>query len=368
MGLGVVVQAVEALNAGDDLVGSAGAGLVGEFRVSNEASGHGDNVGFAVSYDTVHLSGIVHAAKGEDGNVDIGVSLNGLSKISVGSIVNESGGVDDVHVHQVVAALRDMDHVYLVLDKLDYLDDFINVKAVFGTLIARYTQVQQELFAHSGTDSIQDHHQEAGTVFGGTAILVSAVVGLGGEELSQAKTVTGVDEDHIEAAGEGILAIIGIAFCNALHLFDRHLLYMDTVGCFQVRGAIEGPAIILVELLIAAILEISGFQSSLGAEGVDCIGLLGEVTPLEIVVQVILVPKPFLRTVDIDLRVNMAGAAVDKGCAATGFIGVITDRSLGRSVFFGLETLVRGSDKYTVAEGYSADGYRTKKMGICLLH
>ena len=152
------VQAAQATDAGADVVGVAGSGLVAELGIAQIGTAHHADVGSAVLDQLLGDPGLVDAADGGDGNVD--VLLNLARAGGVRGLLGAGGGnrratLDSGaarHVNHVDAGLlqatRDVDHV-------------VEGQAAIGVLIARDADVDDKVLAAALANLGDDLEQEA---------------------------------------------------------------------------------------------------------------------------------------------------------------------------------------------------------------
>ena len=105
------VQAAQATDAGTDVVGVAGSGLVAELGIAQIGAAHHADVGSAVLDQLLGDPGLVDAADGGDGNVDVLLDLaraggmRGLLRTGGGNRGAALDGGTARHVNHVDAGL-----------------------------------------------------------------------------------------------------------------------------------------------------------------------------------------------------------------------------------------------------------------------
>ena len=105
------VQAAQAANAGADVVGVAGSGLVAELGIAQIGAAHHADVGSTVLDQLLGNPGLVDAADGGDGNVDVLFNLaraggmRGLLRTGGGNRGAALDGGTARHVNHVDAGL-----------------------------------------------------------------------------------------------------------------------------------------------------------------------------------------------------------------------------------------------------------------------
>ncbi len=187
------VMATHTLDAGGDVLSAASHTLFDEQRIGDQAAGHGDQVRLAGGQD--FLGGVhrVNGPQGDDGHVELARLLESLSHIDVGHRGPEAAGMYPGHPLGVVHASGDLEDVQVVLDAFTDADALLNINAALLEFGARDAHFDKHLLAHLGPDGIQDFNQIAAAVVRRAAVLVGALVGQGGEELSQGTGVSAVD-------------------------------------------------------------------------------------------------------------------------------------------------------------------------------
>ena len=191
------VQAAQAADAGTNLVGVAGSRLVAELGIAQIGAAHHADVGSAVLDQLLGNPCLVDAAHGGNGNVHM---LFDLARASgVRSLLRASGGncraaLDGGtarHVNHVDAGLlqatRDVDHV-------------VEGQAAIGVLVARDTDVDDEVLAATLANLGDDLEQEAHAGVERATVLVGTLVIERGQKAAEhAMGVRRMDLDAIDA-------------------------------------------------------------------------------------------------------------------------------------------------------------------------
>ena len=167
------VQAAQAANAGADVVGVAGSGLVAELGIAQIGAAHHADVGSAVLDQLLGDPGLVNATDGGDGNVDVLFNLaraggvRGLLGTGSGNRGAALDGGTARHMNHVdtglLQATRDVDHV-------------VEGQAAIGVLIARDADVDDKVLAAALANLGDDLEQEAHAGVERAAVLVGTLV------------------------------------------------------------------------------------------------------------------------------------------------------------------------------------------------
>ena len=152
------VQAAQATDAGTDIIGIAGSGLVAELGIAQIGAAHHADVSGTVLNQLLGDPGLVDAADRGDGNVDVLLDLaraggvRGLLRAGGGNGGPALDGGAARHMNHVDAGLlqatRDVDHV-------------VEGQAAIGVLIARDTDVDDKVPAAALANLGDDLEQEA---------------------------------------------------------------------------------------------------------------------------------------------------------------------------------------------------------------
>ena len=194
------VQAAQAADAGADVVGVAGSGLIAELGIAQIGAAHHADVGSAVLDQLLGDPGLVDAADGGDRNVDVlfdlarAGSVRGLLRAGGRNRGTALDGGAARHMNHVDAGLlqatRDVDHV-------------VEGQAAIGVLIARDADVDDKVLAAALANLGDDLEQEAHAGIERAAVLVGALVVERGQKA--AEHAVGVRRMDLDAIDTGLL-------------------------------------------------------------------------------------------------------------------------------------------------------------------
>ena len=155
----VVVQTMEATDAGNDIVLPALIELVGPLGVGDQAPGHGHHVRLALGQGLLDEVRILESTQGENRNLDPGIGLDGGGEFGVAAVGEKLSGMGDIFSTVVKCAGGDMGDVDPVLEVLDHLDAVLHViaPAIGPQLVAGNAVLDEQLAAHPLPDGIEDH-------------------------------------------------------------------------------------------------------------------------------------------------------------------------------------------------------------------
>ena len=214
------VQAAQAANAGANIVGVAGSGLVAELGITQIGAAHHADVGGTVLDQLLGDPSLVNASDGGNGNVDVLFDLaraggmRGLLSTGGGNCGTALDGGTARHVNHVDAGLlqatRDIDHV-------------VEGQAAIGVLIARDTNVDDEVLAAALTNLGDDLEQKAHAGVERAAVLIGTLVIERGQET--AEHAVGVRRMDLDAIDTGLLHTHGSVaklMRELVNLIDRN--------------------------------------------------------------------------------------------------------------------------------------------------
>ena len=353
-----VIQAVEALDAGDDLVLLALSGLVHQGCIRNGTTGHGNDIGFSGSQRGLNVLGLLISAQGQDRDMDLAGLLHILGKIGVVPGQQEVVGVHNVLGVRKEAACGDMGNVDLILHHLQERHTVIGSKAVIAAQLGAGNAVlNQQLLPHPGANGIENHNGELGPIGKTSAEFIGAGIELGGQHLAEDQAVTAMDQDHVKAAFQGILRCVGIDGGNALH----GRLVQNLRALLAVDGIVHQLALVVS----AVIGEAQQLQGCLRAVEMDRVG---EMIPEPVILGV----EDILMGVDVIIfliNVHILRGNGDVRAAASCLIGIV-----GHHVIVGIALLAveqMGPCRCrpnAVLKGYAPDGNGGKHMRILRFH
>ena len=213
------VQAAQAANAGADVVGVAGSGLVAELGIAQIGAAHHADVGSAVLDQLLGDPSLVNAADRGNGNVHVLLNLTrasgvrGLLRTGSGNRGAALDGGAARHVNHVDAGLlqatRDVDHV-------------VEGQAAIGVLIARDADVDDKVLTTALTNLGDDLEQEAHAGVERAAVLVGTLVVERGQKAAEhAVGVRRMDLDAIDASLLHAHGGIAKLMCELVDLIDR---------------------------------------------------------------------------------------------------------------------------------------------------
>ena len=192
------VQAAQAANAGADVVGVAGGCLIAELGITQIGAAHHADVGSAVLDQLLGDPGLVDAADGGDGNVDVLFDLaraggmRGLLRAGSGNGGAALDGGAARHVNHVdtglLQATRDVDHV-------------VEGQAAISVLIARDADVDDKVLAAALANLGDDLEQKAHAGVERAAVLIGTLVVERGQKAAKhAVGMRRMDLDAIDAS------------------------------------------------------------------------------------------------------------------------------------------------------------------------
>ena len=194
------VQAAQTADAGADVVGVAGSGLIAELGIAQIGTAHHADVGGAVLDQFLGNPCLVDAADRGNGNIHMLLDLaraggvRGLLRTGGGNGGAALDGSAARHVDHVDAGLlqatRDIDHV-------------VEGQAAIGVLVARDTDVDDKVLAAALANLGDDLEQEAHAGVERAAVLVGALVIERGQKA--AEHAVGVCRMDLDAVDTGLL-------------------------------------------------------------------------------------------------------------------------------------------------------------------
>ena len=297
-GLGIL-QAVEALDAGDDLVFLTVTCLLGHLGIGNGTTGHRHEVSAASSQGLLNELGILECTQSQH-RLRNAQLLNLPGKAGILSGLVEDGGMHDgLGAGDGHIAGRDMCDINAVAGHAQELSNVLRLQLLVGIGIANLvsqlaagdTVLDEDLVANSLADGVQDHHGEPAAVLEGAAELVGAMVEQRTHKTVNDQTVTTVDQDGVKADCNGLLSNVGVILGDCLHgLTGQHgALGAVGAGC-AVYGIEEVFALALLAAGPAGIEECQQLDGNLGTIVVDLIHTLLPVTMIGGLTEIQVVP------------------------------------------------------------------------------
>ena len=194
------VQAAQAADAGANLVGVAGSRLVAELGIAQVGAAHHADVGGAVLDQFLGNPCLVNAADRGDGNVDV---LFDLARAGgVRGLLGAGGGNRGTALDG--GAARHVDHIDAgLLQATRDIDHIVESQAAVGVLVARDTDIDDEVLAAALADLGDDLEQEAHTGIERAAVLIGTLVVERGQEA--AEHAVGVGRMDLDAIDAGLL-------------------------------------------------------------------------------------------------------------------------------------------------------------------
>ena len=221
------VQAAQAADAGADVVGVAGSGLIAELGIAQIGAAHHADVGSAVLDQLLGDPGLVNAADRGNGNVHVLLNLTraggvrGLLRAGSGNGGAALDGGAARHVDHVDAGLlqatRDVDHV-------------IEGQTTIGVLVARDTDVDDEVLAAALANLGDDLEQKAHAGVERAAVLIGTLVIERGQET--AEHAVGVRRMDLDAIDTGLLHTHG----SVAKLMRKLVNLIDRDGARRLAG------------------------------------------------------------------------------------------------------------------------------------
>ena len=167
------VQAAQATDAGADVVGVAGSGLIAELGIAQIGAAHHADVGSAVLDQLLGDPGLVDAADGGDRNVDVLFDLARAG--SVRGLLGTGGRNRGTALDG--GAARHMNHVDAgLLQATRDVDHIVEGQTAIGVLIARDADVDDKVLAAALANLGDDLEQEAHAGIERAAVLVGTLV------------------------------------------------------------------------------------------------------------------------------------------------------------------------------------------------
>ena len=177
-----------------------------------------------------------------------------------------------------------MDQVHQVLQPLGDFTALRQVIAPLEQLRPAHAQFDGEGGAHLGADGGEDLPGKAQAIFQTAAVLVPAMVEIGGEKLIDQPTVTSVDHNHLITCPLSQGSGIPIGSDNVGDLLCRQPLDRVTIRPHSIAGAVlaQGRLLRPVRQVGAGVLpgvrELDGRDGAVAADGVGGIGVGGQAT------------------------------------------------------------------------------------------
>ena len=192
-------EAVEAAQAGGDLLCPAQGGFFGEVGIGDQRAGHGDDIRPALGQDLLRQLRRVDGADGHHRRF-YARRLHRGGIFHVHAVGQEHGGMGAHGLGLLrVEAGGNMDEIHLPVDHPRKFHGLFDLQAALDLLAAGHAVFDEELVAHPLTDPVDDHDGELRPVFQAAAVCVGTLVVVRGEELIEQPAVAAVDEAHIVA-------------------------------------------------------------------------------------------------------------------------------------------------------------------------
>ena len=242
-----VLQTVEALDAGNDLVLLAVAGLFRHLGIGDGAAGHSNEVRAAGGQRFLHELGILEGAQRQNrlrhaqlfdaagkpgilgGLVEDGRVHNGLSAGNGHVARGDVGDVDAVagHPQELGNVLR---HELLVR---------IGIAHRVRQLAAGDTILNEDLLSHPLPDGVQNHHGEPAAVLEGAAELIGTLVEQRAHKPVDHQAMAAVNENGVKADLNRSFRHIGVILGDGLHSLPGQHRTLGAVGAGRTVHRIE---------------------------------------------------------------------------------------------------------------------------------
>ncbi len=216
---GVVQAGLVAADAGVDLIGPAGGGLVDEVGVGQQRARHRHHVRLTRGQDLLAHFRRVDAVGGDQRQLDLALELFG----DPGEGGTRHAGGDGRDAGFVPADAGVDDGRAGGLDGLGQLDHFFKRRATIDQVQHGQAVDDDEVGAHGFAHLAHDLDREAHAVGVGAAVLVGALVGARGDELVDQVALGAHDLDTVVACDLGHLGAVGEVVDGALDLFGGQL-------------------------------------------------------------------------------------------------------------------------------------------------
>ena len=194
------VQAAQAADARANLVGVASSRLVAELGIAQVGAAHHADVGGAVLDQLLGNPCLIDATDRSDGNVDVLFDLaraGGVRSLLGAGSGNRGAALDG-------SAARHVDHVDAgLLQATRDINHVVEGQAAIGVLVARNTDVDDEVLAAALANLGDDLEQEAHAGIERAAVLVGTLVVERGQEA--AEHAVGVRRMDLDAVDAGLL-------------------------------------------------------------------------------------------------------------------------------------------------------------------
>lgn len=219
-----VVEAARANDARTNLFRAVFLDLETDLGLSDPVASHTNSVARTILDDLFADIEVVDTSTWEGRK--LGVLLSSLRKVDELTFRNE---LVSNRTRSLVEASLDRPSVNAVL-----LDDFDDLFEVFKTLTAwhevvcRITNEDRVVFAAYAMDLIDDVGEETAAILGRSAVLVSTMVGVLGDEAHDHVTDTSVDLDDIDASLLAALSSFAVLLYDKLDLFFGELALWHT--------------------------------------------------------------------------------------------------------------------------------------------
>ena len=365
VGLLELVQTMKALDAGDDITGPAPARLAYRLRISNEAAGHGHDVGLSGSQHCLNLLGPQEGSQRQHGNADIRTVPDCFGQIRIAGGRQKAGrmgnGPQARFPHHTG---RNMDDIDPILNELDELYALVNPESAGDAFRSGNTILNEQIAPYSAAYGVQHHERKTRPVLQRAAELVRPMVAPRRNKLLQQRAVAAMNQQGVKTAEPDALRQFRIACSQLFHLLHRHLVEAQPVAAHKIGTAVNDvlPGLFRVFSLGAEMYQLIGTAGIIKMHGA---GHVDEVAPAR-------------RLSDVELGMNGIASgkrhflppAAYAGHAAPGLFqvgGNIGRLGVGRRVVL-YHVRRGGGGEHPVLEGDVPHGQRGEHVRIMLIH
>lgn len=337
--------------------------MLGRKGVGQQGAGHVDDIRLARGDDLLHLGGVVQAADG--GHRHLHVLFDLSRQIDIAAVLLEHTGVSIAEA-ALVSARGNMQQINVGFDLLGNAAAFFQVVAALEQFRAGHAELDGEPGTHGLTHGFEHLDGETTAVFKTPAVLVGALVEVGGEELVDEPAVTAVDHQHLEACPLGKARHMTVGLDDIGNHLLGQFAHFHPVGAGTGRRPPLGHAVLFGFIghigtgVHAGVGEFQAGHGTVAADGICRVGG-GSQRVEDALVQMVGVGA-------VSGRVDHALGDSDRTGAALG-PQLIKCGGLGAdAAVVGDVGAAHGCREHPVAEGNARDGDGCAQMRILVLH
>ena len=216
LGVLIVIEAVEAADAADDVGFFAACRFFQPEWVAEQRTAEDDEISDALFDDLFGESRLPKFAHGDDlGRGGFAHSLGEWQEITVLVVIADR----DV-LHVFLGAGGDLDGIDIRFDQLGHFDAFFEFQPLLEEIVHAEADVDRIILAAFFLDVLQHLDQEAGAVFRRAAVFVGAAVAVWRDEHADQLACAGVDRNGVEIGFFAAKGRITEPFDELMDLFD----------------------------------------------------------------------------------------------------------------------------------------------------